>query len=83
MLFPTKLLAEVSLKCFPDKSGSPTNFRSAKTARFTPLRPWDKARHTMLAQKFDIRRPEESGGEFEERYWSPINSPLIGAGGEV
>ncbi len=30
----------------------------------------------MAIQKYDIRRPD---GEFEERYWSPINSPVLGA----
>ncbi len=30
---------------------------------------------TMAIQKYDIRRPD---GSFEERYWSPINSPVLG-----
>lgn len=34
-------------------------------------------KHIMLAQKYDIRKPLEEGGGFEERYWSPINSPLF------
>jgi two-component system cell cycle sensor histidine kinase/response regulator CckA len=38
---------------------------------------------TMAVQKYDIRRPESEGGGFEERYWSPINSPVLGPGGEV
>jgi signal transduction histidine kinase/CheY-like chemotaxis protein len=32
---------------------------------------------TMAVQKYDIRRPAEEGGEFEVRYWSPINSPVF------
>ncbi|MBN8420294.1 MAG: PAS domain S-box protein [Verrucomicrobia bacterium] len=31
---------------------------------------------TMAIQKYDVRRPD---GVFEERYWSPINSPVVGA----
>jgi PAS domain S-box-containing protein len=31
----------------------------------------------MAVQKYDIRRPDSDGGGFEERYWSPSNSPLI------
>jgi len=31
---------------------------------------------TMAIQKYDIRRPD---GTFEERYWSPINSAVLGA----
>ena len=34
------------------------------------------AADTMAIQKYDVRRPD---GVFEERYWSPINSPVAGA----
>ena len=34
----------------------------------------------MAIQKYDIRRPD---GVFEERYWSPINSPVVGTDREV
>jgi PAS domain S-box-containing protein len=37
----------------------------------------------MAVQKYDIRRPEEEGGEFEERYWSPVNSPVYTVGSEI
>ena len=30
----------------------------------------------MAIQKYDIRRPESEGGGFEERHWSPLNSPV-------
>lgn len=33
--------------------------------------------HTMAVQKYDIRRPASEGGGFEERYWSPTNSPVL------
>ena len=36
-----------------------------------------KAADTMAVQKYDIRRPDSEGGLFEERYWSPINSPVL------
>ena len=35
---------------------------------------------TMAIQKYDIRRPD---GQFEERYWSPVNSPVLGAHGSI
>jgi PAS domain S-box-containing protein len=38
------------------------------------------ASDTMAIQKYDIRRPD---GVFEERFWSPVNSPILGAGAEV
>lgn len=37
----------------------------------------------MPVQKYDIRRPESEGGGFEERYWSPINTPVLDAEGKV
>lgn len=37
----------------------------------------------MAVQKYDIRRPESEGGGFEERYWSPMNSPVCDAHGNV
>lgn len=38
---------------------------------------------TMPLQKYDIRRPPEEGGGFEERYWSPVNTPVFDAHGEL
>jgi PAS domain S-box-containing protein len=35
---------------------------------------------TMAIQRYDVPRP---GGGFEERYWSPINSPVLGAEHEI
>lgn len=31
----------------------------------------------MAVQKYDIRRPESEGGDFEERHWSPVNIPVF------
>jgi signal transduction histidine kinase len=40
----------------------------------------EKVVDIMAVQKFDIRR---SGGSFEERLWSPINSPVISDEGNL
>ncbi|HLF99106.1 MAG TPA: PAS domain-containing protein [Acidimicrobiia bacterium] len=37
----------------------------------------------MAVQKYDIRQPENEGGRFEVRYWSPVNSPVLGTDGDV
>jgi two-component system sensor kinase FixL len=34
----------------------------------------------MASQKYDVRRPD---GVFEARWWSPLNTPVLGASGEV
>ena len=40
------------------------------------------AADAMALQKYDIRRPEPEGG-FEERWWSPVNSPVLDDAGKV
>jgi hypothetical protein len=37
----------------------------------------------MPVQKYDIHRPEVEGGGFEERYWSPLNTPVLDPDGSV
>lgn len=32
---------------------------------------------TMPVQKYDIRKPLDAGGGFEERWWSPVNTPVL------
>ena len=41
----------------------------------------DRVRDVMPVQKHDIQRPDDSG--FEERFWSPMNSPVLGPSGEL
>lgn len=43
----------------------------------------DRKPDAMAVQKYDIRRPADEGGGFEERWWSPVNSPVFGADGEL
>ena len=42
-----------------------------------------KGPDTMAVQKYDIQRPEKEGGGFEERYWSPKNTPVLDEEGEL
>jgi signal transduction histidine kinase len=34
----------------------------------------------MAVQKYDIQLPEADGGGWEERFWSPVNSPVLADG---
>lgn len=43
----------------------------------------EKRADVMAVQRYPIRRPETEGGAFEERWWSPINSPVQGPEGDV
>ncbi|HEY1444586.1 MAG TPA: ATP-binding protein [Acidimicrobiales bacterium] len=38
---------------------------------------------SMSVQKYDMPRPESAGGGFEERFWSPHNSPVLDADGSL
>lgn len=42
-----------------------------------------KAPDAMPVQKYDIKRPDAAGGGFEERYWSPLNTPVLGNDGQI
>jgi len=37
----------------------------------------------MAVQTYSVQRPSTEGGEFQERHWRPVNSPVFGANGEV
>ena len=68
---------------FPDNPNDPdatgvTNLR-ASLNRVLANRAPDK----MAVQKYDVRRPPEEGREFEERYWSPLNSPVLNDRGDL
>ncbi|MEO6486431.1 MAG: ATP-binding protein [Thermoanaerobaculia bacterium] len=67
---------------FPDNPDDPnaTGTRNLRASLETVLR--TGVAHTMPLQKYDLRRPDEQGGGFEERYWSPVNSPVF-SGGEL
>jgi len=43
----------------------------------------DQIVDAMPVQRYDIRRPELEGGGFEERFWSPINSPVVNPDGKL
>jgi signal transduction histidine kinase/ActR/RegA family two-component response regulator len=62
---------------FPDNPDDPsaTGERNVRASLDAVLRTGKP--HTMEVQKYDIRRPESEGGGFEERYWSPVNSPVF------
>jgi PAS domain S-box-containing protein len=38
---------------------------------------------TLALLKYDLPRSGDEGGGIEERYWSPVNSPVLGAQGQV
>ncbi len=68
---------------FPDNPDDPAtegarNLRASLEMALTTARP-----DTMPVQKYDIRRPDSEGGGFEERYWSPVNTPVLDSAGTL
>jgi PAS domain S-box-containing protein len=68
---------------FPDNPNDPsaTGVNNLRASLERVMR--SRAPDTMAVQKYDIRRPESEGGGFEERHWSPVNSPVLGADGKI
>lgn len=65
---------------FPDNADDPnaTGRQNLLASLETVLRTGQA--NTMPLQKYALRRPEGQGGGFEERYWSPVNSPVFSGG---
>ncbi len=76
-----KILGRGLFEVFPDNPDDPQadgvrNLR-ASLERVLSHRTSD----TMAVQKYDVQNPET--GLFEEKYWSPVNTPVVGAGNNV
>ncbi|QSQ23724.1 PAS domain-containing protein [Pyxidicoccus parkwayensis] len=77
------ILGRPLFEVFPDNP-TDANATGARNLRASLERALaTRAPDTMAVQKYDIRRPEAEGGGFEERYWSPVNTPVLSAEGEV
>jgi signal transduction histidine kinase len=76
-----QIVARGLFEVFPDNPNDPhaTGTRNLRFSLETVLA--TGAPHTMAVQKYDIQRPESEGGGFEERYWKPVNTPVLGDGG--
>ena len=64
----------------PDDPG-PTGVSNLSASLERVLR--NRTSDAMAVQKYDIRRPASQGGGFEERYWSPVNSPVFGPNQQI
>jgi PAS domain S-box-containing protein len=78
-----EILGRGIFEVFPDNPSDPqaTGVRNLQSSLERALQ--YKIADTMAVQKYDIRRPEAEGGGFEERYWSPVNSPVLGPDGQI
>jgi PAS domain S-box-containing protein len=77
------ILGRSFFEIFPDNPDDPaaTGVRNLRSSLQRVLA--GKVSDAMAVQKYDIRKPESEGGGFEERYWSPVNAPVLGPDNEV
>lgn len=77
------ILGRGLFEVFPDNPDdpAPTGVRNLRASLNRVLK--HRAPDAMAVQKYDIRRPEAEGGGFEERYWSPVNSPVLAENGQI
>ncbi|MFF0162499.1 SpoIIE family protein phosphatase [Streptomyces sp. NPDC005263] len=67
---------------FPDNPNDPgaTGTRNLEASLRRVLTTGE--RDTMALQRYDVEDPERPG-HWQERYWSPVNAPVLGPDGEV
>lgn len=78
-----QILGKQIFTVFPDNPDDPgaEGVRNLKLSLQRVLK--NQKPDPMLVQKYDIKRPESEGGGFEERFWSPINTPVFDADGQI
>ena len=78
-----EILGREVFEVFPDNPNEPsaTGVNNLRASLQNVLQ--NRAPHTMAVQKYDIRHPDLEDGGFEERYWSPVNTPIFDAEGKV
>ncbi len=77
------ILGRRLFEVFPDNPDDPSATGTSNLRASLERVMRERVADTMAVQKYDIRKPEADGGSFEERYWSPVNSPVLGADGNV
>ncbi|KTD54574.1 sensor histidine kinase [Legionella sainthelensi] len=83
MVTREQIIGKNIFKAFPDNPEDPhaTGEINLRASLNRVLK--NKTHDTMAIQKYDIRLPREKGGGYEERYWSPINLPVLDARNRV
>ncbi|HEY0811570.1 MAG TPA: PAS domain-containing sensor histidine kinase [Longimicrobiales bacterium] len=77
------IIGRALFNVFPDNPDevSATGERNLRASLETVIRTGRP--HAMAIQKYDIPRPASVGGGFEERYWTPLNTPVFNKGGRL
>ena len=78
-----EILGHALFEVFPDNPDDPQATGVANLHASLRRVLTTRAADAMAVQKYDVRRPSDHGGAFEERYWSPVNSPVLNDDGSV
>jgi signal transduction histidine kinase len=78
-----KITGKGIFEVFPDNPNDETadGVRNLRRSLNTVLQ--KKVQDIMPIQKYDIKKSGTEKEEFEERFWSPVNSPIMGSDGAV
>ncbi|MES2526586.1 MAG: ATP-binding protein [Bdellovibrionota bacterium] len=76
-----EILGKGLFEVFPDNPNDPhaDGVNNLRTSLMTVLK--TKVPHRMAVQKYDIPIPDSD--TFEERYWSPLNTPVLDSAGNI
>ncbi|NUR43387.1 MAG: SpoIIE family protein phosphatase [Streptomyces sp.] len=77
-----QLVGHYLFDVFPDNPGDPAASGMRNLAASLQRVLATGERDTMAVQRYDVHSLEEPG-QWEERYWSPVNAPVFGPDGEV
>lgn len=78
-----EILGRHMFEVFPDNPNNP-EATGVANLRASLMRVLEHRRADEMAlQRYDLVVPPERGGGVEERYWRPLNTPVLGADGEV
>lgn len=77
------LVGKHIFEAFPDNPNTPeangvNNLKVSLQMVLSTKKP-----HQMPLQHYDVPRPAFLGGGFEQKYWSPLNTPVLDGQGEV
>ncbi len=77
-----EVIGRLVFEVFPDNPDDPdaTGTRNLRASLERVVATGE--RDTMALQRYDVEAPGRPG-EFEERYWSPVNAPVLDAEGRV
>lgn len=83
MVCRKEILGRGIFDVFPDnpKDIGATGVKNLRTSLESVLK--NKVADSMAVQKYDVRRSEMDQDSFEERYWSPVNTPVLDEHNEV